>query len=98
MCVDTRHSCVVDETAFEALHDIERGPNHGVIVAEDVCFRDGHICLLQCVDYLVFAVDSMRSLRQELARGFLSEDIFRFGRIGELVGRIALAEAELEER
>lgn len=95
MGVYPRHSGVVNEASFKALHDVEGSTDNAVIFAEDVGFRDGDIGLFEGVNDLVLAIDSMGCLREELARRLLPENVFRFRRVCDLVCGIALTEAKL---
>ena len=86
---------VFDDAAVEKLHDVEGRADHAVVFAEAVGFWDRHVCLFQSVDDSVLPLDFMRRLREELAWRLLAHDEFVAIVVGELVGGIGLAEAEL---
>lgn len=81
--------------SVQELHDVERASDDAAILTETVGLGDRHIGLFQGMDDLVFPLDFVSRLREQLARGFLAEDVFTSVGGSELVGRIGLAKAEL---
>lgn len=89
------HGWVGEDPSIQEFHDIEGCPHDAVIFTETIGFRDGDIGLLEGVDDLVFALDFMRRLRQQLAGRFLAQYIFLSIGGDQLVGGIRLSETEL---
>ena len=60
MC--TWYGGVFEDAAVEEVHDVEIATNDLLILTEDQCSGYWDICLLQCVDDSVLAVDLVGSL------------------------------------
>lgn len=72
----TRHSKVLEDASVEELHHVEGGADDSVVFTETVGLWDRHVCILEGVHNTVLALDLVRRLGQELARGLLSHNIF----------------------
>lgn len=91
----TRYRGVFEYPAIQELHYIEWRAYDAAILAEAVRLGHRDIRMLQCMDYLIFPLYLMRSLRKELSRRFLAQDELAAIGSNELVSRIGLAKTEL---
>nr|POF25990.1 putative methylmalonate-semialdehyde dehydrogenase [acylating], mitochondrial [Quercus suber] len=90
------HGGVFEDAPIQEGHDVELGPDDGLIITHAEGTWDGHVRGFEGMDDAVFAVDLMGGLGEQFPRGLLAHDISVAVRRGQEIGGIALAVAELQ--
>ena len=101
--IHARYTKILKDPPVQKLHHVKRRADNGVVLAQAIRLRHGNphargppgVGLADGAHDAVLALDLVRRLGEELARGLLAEDIADAGGGGELVGGIGLTEAEL---
>lgn len=89
---------ILKDAPIQELHDVERGADDGVIFAQAVRLRYRHVRFGERGNDAVLAVDLVRRLREQLARGLLAQHKLGAGGRGcQEVGWIGLTIAKLDE-
>ena len=86
---------VLEDAAVEEGHDVKGGANDGLILAQAVGARHGHVGVGQGCQDAVLALDLVGGLGHQLAWRLLAENIFPAVGGCQLVGRVGLTKAEL---
>ena len=74
--IQLRHGGIREHSPVQEFHDIKRGPDDVIILAETVCLGNRHVRLFQGVDNLVFPLDLVCRLGEQFAWRLLPKDIF----------------------
>ena len=86
---------VLEDAAVEEGHDVKGGADDGLILAQAVGPRHGHVGVREGRQDAVLALDLVGRLGYQLSWRLLAEDIFPAVGGCQLVGRVGLTKAEL---
>lgn len=86
---------ILEDAAVKEGHDVKGGADDGLILAQAVGPRHGHVGVGQGSQDAVLALDLVGRLGHQLSWRLLAEDIFPAVGGSQLVGRVGLTKAEL---